>query len=95
MTRFTIKAEAPIEGKGNNETDLEKEANEWASKELIEQGSWKLFNARCSFSASAVKEFARQQGIAPGIVVGRLQFDGLVGFSHLNHLKVRYKWMED
>ena len=84
-----------IEGKGNNETDLEREANEWASNQLIDQGAWKQFAATHPFSASTVKEFAQQQGIAPGIIVGRLQHDGWVDFSQMNHLKVRYRWTDD
>jgi len=34
-----------------------------------------------------VQAFARSVGIAPGIVVGRLQHDGIIGFNQLNGLK--------
>ena len=40
----------------------------------------------------AVMRFARSIGIAPGIVVGRLQREGIVPYSHLNRLKVRLEW---
>ena len=43
----------------------------------------------------AVLRFARSIGIAPGIVVGRLQREGIVPYSHLNRLKVRLKWVSD
>ena len=39
-----------------------------------------------------VVAFAEKIGIAPGIVVGRLQHEGLVPYTHLNGLKVRYNW---
>ena len=39
-----------------------------------------------------VMAFAERVGIAPGIVVGRLQHEGLVPYTHLNGLKVRYTW---
>ena len=39
-----------------------------------------------------VVAFAETIGIAPGIVVGRLQHEGLVPYTHLNGLKVRYTW---
>lgn len=39
-----------------------------------------------------VVAFAEAIGIAPGIVVGRLQHEGLVPYTHLNGLKVRYTW---
>ena len=43
-------------------------------------------------SHAAVKKFAQTLGIAPGIVVGRLQREGIVPHSHLNGLKVRLEW---
>jgi len=39
-----------------------------------------------------VKVFAGEIDIAPGIVVGRLQHNGVLPRSHLNRLKVRYEW---
>lgn len=39
-----------------------------------------------------VVAFAEKIGVAPGIVVGRLQHEGLVPYTHLNGLKVRYTW---
>ncbi|HET8771784.1 MAG TPA: hypothetical protein VFM71_12440 [Gemmatimonadaceae bacterium] len=39
-----------------------------------------------------MRKFARRIGIAPRIVVGRLQHDGLIKHSPLNHLKVRLGW---
>ncbi len=41
-------------------------------------------------SEQAVMAFARQAGIAPGIVVGRMQKEGLLPWTHLNGLKVRF-----
>jgi HTH-type transcriptional regulator/antitoxin HigA len=38
-------------------------------------------------SAAAVQKFAGSLGIAPGIVVGRLQRKGVIGYNRLNHLK--------
>jgi HTH-type transcriptional regulator/antitoxin HigA len=35
-------------------------------------------------------EFARQQGIAPGIIVGRMQRERLLKYSELNNLKEKY-----
>jgi hypothetical protein len=34
--------------------------------------------------------FARVVGIAPGIVVGRMQKEGLLEWNRLNHLKEKY-----
>lgn len=43
---------------------------------------------------SSVMSFANEIGIAPGIVVGRLQKDGYLPYSQLNGLKVRYQFAE-
>lgn len=43
---------------------------------------------------SSVMSFANEIGIAPGIVVGRLQKDGYLPYSQLNRLKVRYQFSE-
>jgi len=41
---------------------------------------------------AAVEQFAKSIGIAPGIVVGRLQREEIIPYSHLNKLKVRLEW---
>jgi hypothetical protein len=42
-----------------------------------------------SFSAEMIVKFADEIGIAPGIVVGRLQHDALLPKAHMNKLKQR------
>jgi hypothetical protein len=39
-----------------------------------------------------VKAAAKSLGIAPGIVVGRMQHEGWLLRTHLNGLKVSYRW---
>ncbi|MDY0169094.1 MAG: ImmA/IrrE family metallo-endopeptidase [Thermoguttaceae bacterium] len=39
-----------------------------------------------------VVRFAKSLGIAPGIVVGRLQREGIIPYSHLNCLKATFRW---
>ncbi len=41
---------------------------------------------------SSVEAFARRIGIAPGIVVGRLQREGIIEYSQFNGLKQRLQW---
>jgi hypothetical protein len=44
-------------------------------------------------SPSDIKTFSAAIGIAPGIVLGRLQHDGIIPYkTHLNSLKVFYRW---
>jgi HTH-type transcriptional regulator/antitoxin HigA len=42
-----------------------------------------------------VLRFAKEADIAPGIVVGRMQNEKLLGWNQLNHLKRRYQWRAD
>ena len=73
-------------------TEMEEEANRWAVRTLVPPQEWRRFVATSPRSERAVRAFADQQGIAPGIVVGMLQHAGLIPWSHLNGLKVRLKW---
>ncbi len=43
-------------------------------------------------SVQAIEAFAESIGIAPGIVVGRLQHDRIIGYNQFNGLKMRYQW---
>ena len=73
------------------ENKHEREANEFAANFLIPKGKAKTL---CDLppTSSAVEAFAGEVGVAPGIVVGRMQHEGYLPMSHLNGLKVRYKW---
>ncbi len=46
-------------------------------------------------SEAAVIQFASEIGIAPGIVVDRMQKEGWLPWTHLNGLKVRYTWGQE
>ena len=70
----------------------EHEANEWAGNWLIPpQYSKHLAELR---SKKSVEQFAREIGIHPGIVVGRLQHDGYIEPSWMNALKVSFQLAE-
>lgn len=71
---------------------LEAEANAFAAEHLIPKKEFRGFMVRETFTEAAVRAFARECGIAPGIVVGRLQHERAIPFSHLNGLKIRYEW---
>lgn len=71
----------------------EQKANQTAKDLLIPRKDYAAFVALGAFGEAEVREFARRQDIAPGIVVGRLQREDLVKRSHLNGLKKRIDWM--
>ncbi len=68
----------------------EHSANEFARNILIPpQHDLELSGLK---SFAAVRAFAKKIHIAPGIVVGRLQREKIIPYSHLNSLKVRLQW---
>lgn len=71
----------------------EDEADRFAGDVLIPppalQGFLREWDKR---SLEPIAEFADQIGVAPGIVVGRLQHDRLLPYTHGNRLKVRLSW---
>lgn len=73
-------------------TELENEADNWASDFIIPKNDWKEFIDQSVFAKASIESFAARQGIAPGIVLGRLQHEHLVRWdSHLNKsLKVSF-----
>ena len=76
--------------------DLEAEANNWAADFLVAKSDWRRFVATDAYSPMDVRDFADEQEIAPGIVVGRLQFEKRLPWnSRLNKLKKRLKWSDD
>lgn len=71
----------------------EREADDWAGDWLIPpQYKWDLTQLA---GRPAVLEFAHRLGIHPGIVVGRLQHDGIIQPSWMNNLKDRFQIAED
>lgn len=70
----------------------EKEADDFAANMLIPRRDYEGFVRRGEFSNVDIIDFASTQGIAPGIVVGRLQHDHHIPFTHCNELKVKLTW---
>jgi HTH-type transcriptional regulator/antitoxin HigA len=68
----------------------EHEANQWAGNWLIPEQYAELLSSLQS--KSKVTDFAKQIGIHAGIVVGRLQHDGLIDPSWMNGLKQRFQF---
>ena len=66
----------------------EAQADRFACDFLVPRDQYRRFVVAERFSAHSVTRFAEEVGIAPGIVVGRLQHDSHVPYnSVLNHLK--------
>ena len=64
-------------------------ANSFAANHLIPAAQEEAMR-QCRTEQS-IKSFAKRIGIAPGIVVGRLQHDGQIRRNQFNHLKRRFQ----
>jgi HTH-type transcriptional regulator/antitoxin HigA len=71
-------------------TPEEEGADRFARDTLIPAAEYAAFVQARDFQALAVTRFATQMDIHPGIVVGRLQHEGLVSPDRLNGLRIRY-----
>lgn len=76
-------------------TKQEQEAHKFAATTLIPENEYQAFVA-CNprLTKRLVSRFAKSIGIAPGIIVGRLQHDKIIKFSWLNDLKVKFQLVE-
>lgn len=80
----------------NQTNDKEDEANRFAADWLIPSSAYREFHPRGThFSKAEISEFAKSIGIAPGIVVGRLQHDGRIPMQNCNDLKRKLRWASD
>lgn len=80
------KKEGFLEDEGTRDPK-EDQADRFAEETLIPTAVLKGFVAEWDRSRAAIETFAEQLGIAPGIVVGRLQHDGALPYSHFHDLK--------
>jgi hypothetical protein len=77
---------------GEGKDQWEEEANRFAAELLIPSQALRRFLRMCPPNESGITAFAEEMGIAPGIVVGRLQHDEVLGYDRCNHLKQRFEW---
>jgi HTH-type transcriptional regulator / antitoxin HigA len=81
-----------IEG-DDGQNEKEHEADQFARDLLIPASEFRRFHpSGLHYSKTDIVSFATQIGIAPGIVVGRLQHDGRLPPTHCNELKLRLAW---
>lgn len=71
----------------------EDEANKFAGDALIHEATYRQFVASGVLTSQAIRSCALKLGVHPGIVVGRLQHDKVIGHNHRHcKLRARYKW---
>lgn len=73
----------------------EQEADRFATDELIPPAGYRSFLKNSSVrSGAAIEAFAKEIGVAPSIVVGRLQYDRQLPHSYGNDLRTRFEIVE-
>ncbi len=83
------------QGRGYSLPQEETEANLFASDFLIPSEQYRHIADTHNNSPAVIEAFARRIGIAPGIVVGRLQYDGHIPWnSPAGRLRRSLRWAE-
>ncbi|MBQ0064643.1 MAG: helix-turn-helix domain-containing protein [Firmicutes bacterium] len=84
-----------IYGHINNENGTteqeEKDADDFASNTLIPKIKFESFISKNRFTTKSIQEFANENDIDIGIVVGRLQKEGYINYNRFNNLKTKYE----
>ena len=80
-----------IDAESDEATEHESEANNFARRTLISTKEYQRFVASAKFYEPDILQFSSHIGIAPGIVVGMLQHDGLIQYSWHNGLKQKFE----
>ncbi|EPN9381213.1 ImmA/IrrE family metallo-endopeptidase [Cronobacter malonaticus] len=80
-----------VEGQESLSTIEEKEADNFAVDILIPEEHRQQLNRYGTRNWKEIVRLARKIGVSKGIVLGYLQHEGRVPFSHLNRFKVRYR----
>jgi addiction module HigA family antidote len=75
--------------------EKENEANSFAANFLIPPAQFRSLIKYGRPSKDRVLQFASDLGIAPGIIVGRLQREGILHWSHYNDLRVSLEWANE
>jgi len=84
----------PQTGTPQGGDEEEAQANKFAADFLIPPDRYGEFVEAGSKSCVAIQAFAKDLGIASGIVVGRLQHDEVIPYNACNGLKARFRWVE-
>lgn len=81
-----------IEDQNAPKTDLEKEADHFATDFIIDSKEYREFVKGPQLDRQSIIAFAKSQSIAPGLVVGRLQHDNYIEYNKFNDLKISFRF---
>lgn len=73
-------------------SNIEQQANDFAAEFLIPSEEFEQIKYIYNLSKDDVRAFANSLAISPGIVVGRLQHEGVIPYNWMNDLKTKFGW---
>ncbi len=76
----------------SRDIDKEKESDAFAAETLIPEKHYQEFLSKTSFTETSIRQFAADENIDPGIVVGRLQHNKKIIPPYMNNLRTRFEW---
>ncbi len=84
------KKEVFIDSDNDIKNDIEYEADEYSRNILIPDNEYDDFvKTTKKYTTNAICEFARKNNVLPGVVVGRLQKNGIIKWNQFNNLIIR------
>ena len=76
------------------ESEVEKKADNFARNQLINDYDYKKFIEKGKYNISTIREFAKKEGVKPGIVIGRIQRE-TNDYTFMAQYKEKYKWVSN
>ena len=73
-------------------TAIEKAADEFAKRCLLDENAYKEFILQRDFSLSSIESFAKKQGVKSFVVIGRLHKDEYIDWNVYDEEIDRYEW---
>ena len=83
------KKEVFIDGDNELKSSIEKEADDFAKNTLISKNAYDDFIENNIINEKTIKKFSKDNNIIPGILVGRMQKEGIIGYNEFNNLITR------
>ena len=83
------KKEVFVDYEDNEANIIEQEADEFARNILISDNIYNNFVKKNIFNENEIKNFSEINNISTGIIIGRLQKDGIIGWNEFNNLITR------
>jgi len=73
--------------------ECEQEANAYASQVIVPT-PYRDEMLSLGGSRFPIIQFAKKVGVAPGLIIGQLQHQGIVQYNQMQHLKRRFRWTD-